>query len=253
MGSIYIVTINNPSGVPSDLNNDYTLLVSKGETGATGAQGVQGIQGVTGATGSTGAQGIQGVQGITGATGASGASGASTIIPFSSGAPITITTALGGLTNTVAMLGFGSSYSGASIVGGKIDLTRSNGSDPTKDPYNQAFIIPRNGTITSIYTSFSTTAAMSLIGTTLNVSAQLFKADSNSNIFTPISGATVSLAPSLTGIISAGSISTGSTTGLNAAVQAGDRLMLVVVPTITSGLDMITTLSGYASAGIEIK
>jgi BclB C-terminal domain-containing protein len=229
---------------------------AKGATGAvgvTGATGEAGANGATGAVGATGATGVAGPQGVQGIQGVTGASGASTIIPFSSGAPITITTAFGGLTNTVAMLGFGSSYSGASIVGGKLDLTRSNGSDPTKDPYNQAFIIPRNGTITSIYTSFSTTAAMSLIGTTLNVSAQLFKADSNSNIFTPISGAAVSLAPSLTGIISAGSISTGSITGLNAAVQAGDRLMLVVVPSITSGLDMITTLTGYASAGIEIK
>lgn len=215
-------------------------------TGTTGATGAIGVQGVTGATGATGVQGIQGV------TGATGASGASTIIPFSSGSPITVTTIVGGLKGTVAMLGFGSSYSGASIVGGKIDLTRSNGSDPTKDPYNQAFIVPRNGTITSIYAFFSPTLAFSLIGTTINVQAEIYKADSNSNSFTPIIGSAVSLAPSLTGIISIGSTSDGSVKGINTAVQAGDRLMLVFSST-ASGLSLINTVTGYASAGIEIK
>jgi BclB C-terminal domain-containing protein len=271
LGSIYIVTINNPSGVPSDLNNGYTLLVSKGETGATGATGSQGIQGITGATGTTGAQGVTGATGATGAqgvtgaigvgaqgatgatgsigaTGAAGASGASTIIPFSSGVPITVTTIVGGLKGQVAMLGFGNSFSGASLVGGTIDLTTSNGSNPS----NQAFVVPRDGTITSMYAFFSTTAAMSLIGTSLNVQAQLFKAEKGSNSFSPISTAAVSLTPSLTGIIAIGTTSNGSSTELNAAVSAGDRLMLVFSSTAT-GLTLINNVTGYASAGIEIK
>lgn len=151
------------------------------------------------------------------------------------------------------MLGFGNSFSGASISGGIIDLSKSNSSNPTNDPYNQAFIVPRDGTITSIYAFFSTTVALSLVGTSVNVQAQLFKAASNSNSFTPISGPTVTLLPSLTGIISTGSTSNGASTGFNTAVHAGDRLMLVLFPTITAGLDLRTTLTGYASAGIEIK
>ncbi|MEK5253313.1 exosporium glycoprotein BclB-related protein [Paenibacillus sp. FSL F4-0125] len=218
-----------------------------GATGAVGANGVTGAVGATGATGATGPQGVQGIQGATGATGAAGASGASTIIPFSSGAPITVTTIAGGLTGTVAMLGFGNSYSGASTIGNTIDLTGNYGSN-----LNLAFVVPRNGTITSMYAFFSTTTAISLVGTTVNIQAQMYKAGSNSNSFTPISGAAVSFVPGFTGIISIGSISTGSATGLNAAVQAGDRLMLVFTSTAT-GLSLINAVTGYASAGIEIK
>jgi BclB C-terminal domain-containing protein len=150
------------------------------------------------------------------------------------------------------MLGFGNSFSGASISGGAIDLSTSNGSNPTKDPYNQAFVVPRNGTITSMYAFFSTTTAMSLLGTSVNIQAQMYKAGSTSNSFTPISGATVSFVPGFTGVISIGFISTGSATGLNEVVQAGDRLMLVFSSTAT-GLSLINTVTGYASAGIEIK
>jgi BclB C-terminal domain-containing protein len=80
----------------------------------------------------------------------------------------------------------------------------------------------------------------------------MYKAGSTSNSFTPISGATVSFVPGFTGVISIGFISTGSVTGLNEAVQAGDRLMLVFSSTAT-GLSLINTVTGYASAGIEIK
>jgi BclB C-terminal domain-containing protein len=220
-----------------------------GATGAAGANGATGAVGATGATGAAGANGVTGAVGATGATGATGASGASTIIPFSSGAPITVTTIAGGLTGTVAMLGFGNSFSGASISGGAIDLSTSNGSNP----YNQAFVVPRNGTITSMYAFFSTTTAMSLLGTTVNIQAQMYKAGSTSNSFTPIIGATVSFASGFTGIIPVGFISTGSTTGLNnVAVQAGDRLMLVFSSTAT-GLTLMNAVTGYASAGIEIK
>jgi BclB C-terminal domain-containing protein len=80
----------------------------------------------------------------------------------------------------------------------------------------------------------------------------MYKAGSNSNSFTPIGGATVSFAPGFTGLITAGTISTGSATGLNVAVQAGDRLMLVFSSTAT-GITLMNAVTGYASAGIEIK
>lgn len=167
------------------------------------------------------------------------------IIPFSSGAPLMLTTVLGGLLNSGAAMGFGNSVSGLSQIGGIIDATSIN---------NFAFSVPRDGTITSLSASFSNTIALTLIGSTLNVTAQLYQAySSSSNIFTAVPGAIVTLAPSYTGIVSIGTVANGSTSGLSIPVTAGTRLMMVVRSDITAGLDVATSMSGYASAGLSIQ
>ncbi|QHV97310.1 exosporium glycoprotein BclB-related protein [Spirosoma endbachense] len=176
----------------------------------------------------------------------SGGSSAGSIIPFSSGLPVTMTTILGGLAGTGALLGFGNSASGIT-TGGSIDLTGNAGV-----LLNFAFSVPRAGTITSLSGFFSTTQALSLIGTTVTVNAQLYKASESSNTFTPVGGATVSLAPGLTGIIGLGTTSSGVTSGLAIPVTAGTRLLLVFNST-SAGLTLINTVSGYASAGVTIE
>ncbi len=63
--------------------------------------------------------------------------------------------------------------------------------------------------------NISITAALSLVGSTVTITAQLYSSTVPNNLFTPIPGAIVTLAPSLTGILSIGNISNGITTGLN--------------------------------------
>ncbi|GLU52684.1 exosporium glycoprotein BclB-related protein [Dyadobacter frigoris] len=171
----------------------------------------------------------------------------SAIIPFSSGLPVVLTTIAGGLVGTTSLVGFGSSATGVSVVGGNIDLTGAAGL-----LLNQAFSAPRSGTITSLAAYFSTTAALALVGSSVTVTAQLYKSSVPNNTFTAIPGATVTLAPALTGIISLGSISNGLTTGLNIPVNAQDRLLLVFSAT-SAGLSLINVVAGYASAGLSIK
>lgn len=62
----------------------------------------------------------------------------------------------------------------------------------------------------------------------------------------------ISLSPSLTGIISVGTLLNGVLTGLNIPVTAQTRLMLVFSAT-ASGLTLINTVAGYASAGLSIN
>ncbi|OME03181.1 spore surface glycoprotein BclB [Paenibacillus odorifer] len=217
-----------------------------GVTGATGTAGATGATGSTGATGATGA-GVTGATGTAGVTGATGATGSGAIIPYSSGLPVAMTTVLGGLLNTSSAVGFGSSATNISITGGTIDLTGAAGT-----LLNFAFSVPRTGTITSMAAYFSATASVSLVGTTVTITAQLYRSTTPNNTFTAVPGALVTLSPPLTGLIALGTISSGNTTGLSIPVTVGERLLLVFTSTVTAGIDVATTVAGYASAGVTI-
>jgi BclB C-terminal domain-containing protein len=176
-----------------------------------------------------------------------GAAGSGAIIPYASGLPAALTTVLGGLLNTSSLIGFGSSATGVSVAGGTIDLTGAAGT-----LLNFAFSVPRAGTITSLAGYFSVTAGLSLVGSTVTITAQLFQSTAPNNTFTAVPGALVTLAPPLTGLISLGAISSGLTTGLSIPVTAGTRLLMVFSASVTAGIDVATTVAGYASAGLTI-
>ena len=212
-----------------------------GSSGATGPTGADGAIGATGATGPTGATGL------TGATGPTGPAGTGAIIPFASGLPISLTTIAGGLAGLPAFVGFGSSAPGLTVLGSTINITNASGTLS-----NFAFQVPRDGVITSFSAYFSTTAALSLIGSTVTVNAQIYQSATPNNVFTPIAGTLISLSPSLTGIISIGTLLNGALTGLNIPVTAQTRLMLVFSAT-ASGLTLLNTVAGYASAGLSIN
>ncbi|MGF6352400.1 BclB C-terminal domain-containing protein [Paenibacillus sp. 4624] len=218
-----------------------------GVTGATGATGLAGVTGATGATGLAGVTGATGATGLAGVTGATGATGSGAIIPYASGLPASLTTVLGGLLNTSSLVGFGNNASGVSINGGVIDLTGAAGT-----LLNFAFSASRAGTITSLAAYFSTTAGLSLVGSTITLTAQLFRSTTPNNTFTAVPGAVVTLSPALTGVLSLGTISSGLTTGLSIPVAAGDRLLMVFSASVTAGLDVASTIAGYASGGLTI-
>ena len=204
-------------------------------TGPTGADGAVGPAGPTGATGPTGPAGPTGIAG----TGA--------IIPFASGLPVALTTIAGGLAGLPAFVGFGSSAQGLTLLGSSINITNASGTLS-----NFAFQVPRNGVITSFSAFFSTTLALSLIGSTITVNAQIYQSTTPNNVFTPIAGTLISLTPSLSGVISIGTLLNGALTGLNIPVTAQTRLMLVFSAT-ASGITLVNTIAGYASAGLSIN
>ncbi|MGV2962535.1 exosporium glycoprotein BclB-related protein [Paenibacillus sp. AGC30] len=220
---------------------------ASGTTGVTGATGTAGTTGVTGATGTAGTTGVTGATGTAGTTGATGATGSGTIIPYASGLPVALTTVLGGLLNTSSLVGFGNSATGVSVNGGIIDLTGAAGT-----LLNFAFSASRAGTITSLAAYFSTTAGLSLVGSTVTITAQLFRSTTPNNSFTAVPGALVTLAPPLTGVLALGTISSGVTTGLSIPVSAGDRLLMVFSASVTAGIDVATSIAGYASGGLTI-
>jgi len=218
-----------------------------GPSGPTGPVGPAGVSGNDGSAGAAGPAGATGPAGPTGATGPAGVAGAGAIIPFASGTPAVMTTILGGLQGTGTLAGYGHSASGVSLVFSSIDLTGAAGVD-----LNYAFSMPRDGVITGISAYFSTTTALALIGSTVTVSAQIYCSPTPDNVFTPIPGTAVTLAPALTGLISPGQISNGIVTGLSIPVTAQTRCMPVFFAS-AAGLSLINTVTGYVSGGLAIQ
>ncbi|MFJ7747903.1 exosporium glycoprotein BclB-related protein, partial [Peribacillus sp. NPDC097295] len=209
-----------------------------GTAGATGATGTAGATGATGTAGATGATGTAGATGATGTAGATGVTGSGAIIPFASGTPVALTSVLGGLANTGALIGFGSSFEGVTVGGGTITLG-------TGGILNYSFVAPRAGTITSISGFFSATATVTL-GAAVTIRAQIYTAPAASTTFTP-TGAFVDLAPTLGPIISIGEVASG-TSAVAVPVAAGDKILMVFSINNT----LISTVAGFASAGISI-
>lgn len=220
------------------------LAGATGPTGSTGFTGPTGPTGAAGALGATGPTGAGGAVGATGATGATGSAAPGAIIPFASGSPIMMTSIVGGLAGDGSAIGFGSSQTGVDVSAGTIDATLFSSS--------LAFSMPRNGVITSISAFFTDTVGISLIGSTVTVNAQVWISSPPSNIFVPLVGADVDLAPGLSGIIGPFDPFNGITTGLNIPVLAEDRILVVFTITST-GASLLNTVEGFAGAGLTIE
>jgi BclB C-terminal domain-containing protein len=141
----------------------------------------------------------------------------------------------------VSTIGFGDGVTG--ITGGSpIDATAIG---------NMSFSLPRAGTITSLAAFFSTSTRLSLVGTSVIITAQVYQSTTPNNIFTAIPGALVNLSPVLTGSPLAGAITNGITTGLSIPVLPQTRLLLVFFMS-AAGVSPIQSVTGYASARLSI-
>jgi BclB C-terminal domain-containing protein len=155
------------------------------------------------------------------------------------------TTIAGGLAGQVAVLPLDGDQAGSAVlVGPTLDLTGGPGQ------FVPAQTFPIDETIQSITVFSSTTVAQSLIGTTVTVSAQLYTSTTPDNTFFPVPGASVTAAPSLTGVASVGTVSSGMTTGLSIPVTAGTRGVIVVSVT-AAGIGLINAVPMYASVSLS--
>ena len=203
------------------------------------------FRGPAGPPGPPGPPGLRGEQGLRGPRGLTGTPGNGAIIPYASGGPAILVTTAAGLVDTGSLIGFGSSATGITLLGGTIDLTGTIAGPLI----NFAFSVPRDGIITSIAAYFSNVIALTLSGT-VTITAELYISTTPDNDFTA-TGALVNLSPTLSGAISLGTISSGINPDLNLAVSAGNRLLMVFYAT-ASGATVIDTITGYASAGVVI-
>ncbi len=153
-----------------------------------------------------------------------------------------MSTVLGGLAGTMALVSFGTNDV-AVLVGGLIDTTASSG---------MAFSMPRDGTITSIAAYYSVAVAAALVGSTVEITAQLYSSPTPNDSFAPIAGTEVALAPTLSGLVTVGTTTSGELTGLSIPVTAGTRILYVMSAQVVDGIDIATILTGMAGGGIGI-
>jgi len=168
------------------------------------------------------------------------------IIPYASGttplALTTLTTALPA-TGFVSAIGFGETQNGITIAaGGELILSAGN----------MAFVMPRNGVITAIRAHFTNTVPVTLGASVIQISAQLYYAEQNSNVFRPLEGTRVNLTPTLTGNVPVNSTFTGAERHLSVKVARGTRLMLIFFASVTGAPAVAVTITGTASAGVNI-
>ena len=104
-----------------------------------------------------------------------------------------------GLVGLPAIVAFGTSTVLLDVLGATIDLTGEAGLLA-----NMAFSVPRDGTITDIAAYFSVVIGLTLIGTDMTVHAQLYQSTTPNNVFSPISGTEIDLAPTIGGVIAVG-------------------------------------------------
>jgi BclB C-terminal domain-containing protein len=164
----------------------------------------------------------------------------SALIPFASGGPAVLTSAVG--VSTPAMVGFGTNLPLPTLVGTTVDLTAV---------VNEAFSVARAGTLTAISASFTVAAGLALATSSVTITAQIWRAPAGTNTFSP-TAATVNLAPSLTGLTLLTTVYGQSDSFTPVPLAFGDRL-LMVFSTSTVGPALAVVFTGTASAGISIE
>ena len=92
-------------------------------------------------------------------------------------------------------------------------------------------------------------SAYALIGTTVSIQAVLYLGDVNSATMTEVPGANCSFAPSLTGIVSAGTPASCTTTGLAIPVSSG-QVGYIVVRATAAGISLINSIQTSVAASV---
>jgi BclB C-terminal domain-containing protein len=172
------------------------------------------------------------------------------IIPFASGAPISLPTAPPNLHQVMAAIAFGNQ---SPVVADP--ATRDIILTPPQTPpaLNMAFSMPRFGIIRSIAAYFSITTPVTIpTGTIVTVRAQLYQSTAPNDTFTPIAGTLVTLVPSFSGALIPGNRAHAILENLKIPVRPETRLLLVF-SAVASPNTTIVTLVGHASAGISIE
>ncbi|MER2089992.1 MAG: exosporium glycoprotein BclB-related protein [Sporosarcina sp.] len=170
------------------------------------------------------------------------ATSAGALIAFASGTPAVLTSIVGGLVETPAMIGFGTNLPLPTIVGNTVNLTPL---------VNEAFSVARAGTLTAISASYTVAAGLALGTSSVTVNAQIWRAPAGSNTFSPTT-ASVNLDPSITGLTVLQTLYGQSESFTPVPLAFGDRLLMVFSAT-SVGPALAVAITGTASAGINIE
>jgi hypothetical protein len=153
-----------------------------------------------------------------------------------------MTTTAGGLSGQGVVMPFaGSTATGATT-------TFSGGVPDTF--LGEMQVLPSNVTFGSMAVNFVLGQAMSLVGSTITLNAQLYTVSGGTGIPTAVPGFNCTLVPAFTGVLAAGTTTSSCIlTGGTGTFSPGDGGFVVVSATAT-GLSLNNTVEGSVAVGI---
>ncbi|WP_051471072.1 collagen-like protein [Patulibacter minatonensis] len=222
---------------------------STGPAGATGKAGKDGENGAPGEDGGTGDKGDDGAPGAKGDKGDDGAPGAkgdkgdpgdgTGFTTFGTGTATTIAGGLSGQGVFLPLNGGAPTAPTGSVSGGA----------DAAEAVKVATILPRGTSITSVRFGYRLNTSLALIGSTINLRAQVYSASDYGGTLQPVPGTSCTATPSLTGIAAVGTTGSGTCTGLDVPLQAGDPA-IVVVTAEAVGLTLVNSLPISTSVAV---
>jgi BclB C-terminal domain-containing protein len=165
------------------------------------------------------------------------------IIPFASGGSLEFSILGTGQPDTVGIIGFGSGVENVPLTGGNIDTAFSE---------SFAFMMPEDGVLKAISGYFNVSSDVDFTAATVTVAIQIYTAQPNDSFFEPIAATHLSLSPVFSGFVPTGTISYGILEGLKVPLPKETRILVVFAATST-GVQLVNTIIGYASAGLAIR
>lgn len=164
-----------------------------------------------------------------------------TMVPFSSGILIPLTTTSQGIADLGSLVGFGYSLS-AMLVGGQLSEI---------DDY-MSFVVPKESILTNLFAFFNTKAPEDFDSAVVEVVAQVYSAGLSDVIFSPIPEARLVLSPSLTGAVPEATNLWLDSSNLSIPIAKGTRLTLLYYCQISSGPVSEIMVQGCAAAGMYL-
>ncbi len=216
-------TVPGPEG-PQGIEGPQGPQGIEGPQGPQGIEGPAGIQGPEGPQGPQGVQGIQGTEGIQGPEGPEGPQGPAgadsngSIIPYSTGSPISLYMDANQHPYTVGFGMFGELPH--PLIDGKLEVT---GGILSSYP----FFISRDAIITDMGVSMMILEDIDLGAASANMYMQMFYKTITSH-FIAIPETKVVMAPAVAGNVAKGALFEKMVNNLNVPVAAGSRLMLII-------------------------
>ena len=170
--------------------------------------------------------------------------GISTIIPFSSGETVALTSEFNCFVGQRSVLGFGVTQNDI--------LINPNGTIPARQRLI-AFTLPESARVRALACTFTSTNNVQTNGSVYAIKAQIYVAGRTDSNFVPLNNAQVLLQPELSGNVSEGTVFFGLVNNLNIRLAAGTRICLVISLVKISGEPQSITLLGNCEAGLSLS
>lgn len=214
-----------------------------GPAGPIGPQGPSGPTGPAGLPGATGPAGPTGPAGLPGATGPTGPTGpASALTSSSSGV---VTTVAGGLPGSGIVLPL-SGYVANPVAA---DAGLGGAAQFAAGRFMPAQVLPATTTLTRLHGSLMLSNAQALVGTTVALSAAVYRAPLNSPSSGTLAGLSCTFAPALTGVLAIGTVAEADCLG-SATITGGD-LAYVFVTASSAGVTLLNSVPVDVTVGLS--